>query len=345
MSRISQTLTCLLLLGSSTGCDLGSAIDSLPEDLSFRCPCWGTGGLGNTFQLVAGSLASVSRKDIEVPAFHESIGTPDSLRLDLVELSVDGGWVPLVEVGADIDGLYGYSCQNQACRRREGDEFVGARFHFTHRSVEGGLPNDVIRILRIEEWDDSELPGYRFVYDNHPDPSALHAQACPGGVDDNHFVTVYEDLDVYMNWADLFPPKTHPTLFFGCQSAAIVKADIFGYGMYSGFDREIHEAAVRVVRADYCGDGESWTMDNTQIHIQDTLGVQPDEITEEDELEAIWGIDGAICVYKPRVWMTDVTEVICDGGVHIQECDPTDDINTYPDALFLTKTRVFGFAE
>jgi len=345
MSRLSQTLTCLLLLGSSTGCDLESAIDSLPEDLSFRCPCWGTGGLQNTFMLTDDSLAGVVRKDIVTPAFHESIGSSDSLRLDLVEVPLGGGWVPLVEIGANANGLYGYACPNQACRMQKGADFLGARFHFTHRTFVEGHPSDETKILRIEEWDDSELPSYRFVYDDAPQPAAPEAQVCPADADDNYFATVYEDLDVDLMTGNLFEPKIHPTLMFGCQSAAIVKADIFGYGMYSGFDRETHEATVRVVRADYCGDGNSWTLDNSLIHVQDTLGVEPDPITENDELEAIWGIDGAICVYEPRLWwIYDAAEIVCD-GVPIPVCNSTDDINTYPDALFLTKLYEPGLTE
>ncbi len=344
MSRLAPSFAGLLLLGSIAGCDLDPSADSGAEDLSFRCPCWNTNGLQNTFILTDESVAGVVRRDVEFPAFHKSAGSSDSLRLDLVEVpAVGGGWIPLAEVGADEDGLYGYACPDQACRRRVGGEFVGARFHFTHRTVVLGLRSDETKILRIEGWDGSEIPSYRFVYDEHPDPSAPEAQVCPGDASDN-IATVYEDLDVDLNTGNLFDPKHHQTLMFGCQSAAIGKAEALGYGMYSGFDRETHEAAVRVIRADYCGDGDSWTLDNALIHVQDTLGVQPLEITENDELEAIWGMDGAICVYEPRLWWTyDATDVVCD-GVPIPVCNATDDINTYPDALFLSKLYEAGFA-
>jgi hypothetical protein len=55
-----------------------------------------------------------------------------------------------------------------------------------------------------------------------------------------------------------------------------------------------HQACVRLLRADYCGDGVSYTRNGTPINIYDSLGINPD--TEAWAFEASWGRDGARCV-------------------------------------------------
>jgi hypothetical protein len=55
-----------------------------------------------------------------------------------------------------------------------------------------------------------------------------------------------------------------------------------------------HEACVRMMRADYCGNGTPHTVDGTLINAYDALGVQDD--TETWPLEAEWDADGARCV-------------------------------------------------
>lgn len=59
------------------------------------------------------------------------------------------------------------------------------------------------------------------------------------------------------------------------------------------------EACVRMMRADYCGDGRSHTRPGIQIDMWDRAGVQ---VTQSDmPFEAAWGPDGAVCLAKVRV--------------------------------------------
>jgi ADYC domain len=61
-----------------------------------------------------------------------------------------------------------------------------------------------------------------------------------------------------------------------------------------------HEACVRMIRADYCGDGTPWTQDGRRIDVYDSAGVQ--QMTRPMWFfEAEWGEDGAACVSKQRV--------------------------------------------
>src|SRR5262249_42702503 len=62
-----------------------------------------------------------------------------------------------------------------------------------------------------------------------------------------------------------------------------------------------YQACVRMVRADYCGDGVGHTRNGTPIDIFDHIGIQQDEPTPALSFEAAWGPDGAICVRHTRL--------------------------------------------
>ena len=68
--------------------------------------------------------------------------------------------------------------------------------------------------------------------------------------------------------------------------------------------REHHLACVRMVRADYCGDGTPHTRNGTQIDIYDSLDVQrraEDDPQNPQIFEAGWSPEGATYLYRPRI--------------------------------------------
>jgi len=61
-----------------------------------------------------------------------------------------------------------------------------------------------------------------------------------------------------------------------------------------------HEACTRALRADYCGDGNSWTLNGRKIDLYDGIGIQ--QPTRPFWLfEAEWTDDSAACVTTQRV--------------------------------------------
>ncbi|HEX2572846.1 MAG TPA: ADYC domain-containing protein [Polyangia bacterium] len=103
---------------------------------------------------------------------------------------------------------------------------------------------------------------------------------------------------------------------FACRGAAIAKCVEWGYrpwervlGCKGGNCAAVslepyHQACTRMVRADYCGDGEPWTVDGRAINIFDGLGIQTD--TESWTFEAEWGPGGARCLTRDRVLQLEV---------------------------------------
>jgi ADYC domain len=96
------------------------------------------------------------------------------------------------------------------------------------------------------------------------------------------------------------------TLLITCVSGAEGKCIRFGYKPWGRAAdgtplAPYYQACVRLVRADYCGDGIGHTRDGTSIDIFDRIGVQHDEPGPGMSLEAAWGPDGAICVRHTRL--------------------------------------------
>lgn len=60
-----------------------------------------------------------------------------------------------------------------------------------------------------------------------------------------------------------------------------------------------HQACTRALRADYCGDGRSWTVDGTMLAVYDGIGVRAD--LDAWHLEAEWTPAGAACVVRERI--------------------------------------------
>lgn len=97
-----------------------------------------------------------------------------------------------------------------------------------------------------------------------------------------------ENLDDAITWA--------------CRGAALAKAVEWGYRPWASHAgtplEDYHEAAVRMIRADYCGDGVHHTTNGNPIDVADRLGIQVSDTTWP--VEAKWGPDGAVCLNTPR---------------------------------------------
>lgn len=110
---------------------------------------------------------------------------------------------------------------------------------------------------------------------------------------------------------------------FACVNAAIGKCALWGY--HPGKTRQEclsslckqqplpswHQACIRMVRADYCGDGVPHTRDGTAINVWDNLGIEsPDPSSWE--MEAEWTQDGARCIRHTRWLQADSSSTVTD---------------------------------
>ena len=147
------------------------------------------------------------------------------------------------------------------------------------------------------------IPLYTFLFEkdgrNGDDEIGLF-ETCsvPEGGYHTTTAVLYQDLFVHDENGVVKP--TSDSLYIGCVAGAVGKVATWGYWPDALPDLGRFEAAVRMVRADYCGDGWSYTHEGTPIGIADQLGVNDPspELSSLDTgfFEAVWRTDGADCV-------------------------------------------------
>jgi hypothetical protein len=71
-----------------------------------------------------------------------------------------------------------------------------------------------------------------------------------------------------------------------------------------------------MLRADYCGDGTSWTFNGNLVNVYDNVGIQKD--SENWYHEAVWTPSGAACM-SPGVYRLNMPT--CYDKLVSQSCD------------------------
>ncbi len=100
--------------------------------------------------------------------------------------------------------------------------------------------------------------------------------------------------------------ETEGTISFSCTGGAEAKCIRFGYKPWGHTPdgaslAPYYQSCLRLVRADYCGDGVGHTRNGTPIDIFDRIGIQKDETAPGMSFEAAFAPDGAVCVAHPRL--------------------------------------------
>jgi hypothetical protein len=88
--------------------------------------------------------------------------------------------------------------------------------------------------------------------------------------------------------------STSSTKFtFACRGKTVAKCIELGYKTFKGKTNQM-VTCVRLLRGDYCGNGNAYTVDGTLLNLFDNVGVQAD--TQAWHREAEWTMTGAKCV-------------------------------------------------
>ncbi len=153
--------------------------------------------------------------------------------------------------------------------------------------VRGEYPNDDVLYYGVSVLGDDATP--LCGYDAEGEP--IRALALPGRWDQTA-----GDKGAG-GWVDT------DTFFFACQGSSVAKCFEMGFKPWriAGHGKKIisqHEACVRALRADYCGDGVSHTVAGIELSIWTDAGDAPDPT---HEFEGQWAFDGARCLAATRV--------------------------------------------
>jgi hypothetical protein len=131
---------------------------------------------------------------------------------------------------------------------------------------------------------------------------------------------------------------------FACTNGAIAKCVRWGYKPWKTVDgvslAPYHQTCMRVVLADYCGDGSPHTRDGTAINIYDRLGIEKRDANANMVFEAAWSPSGAVYLNEPR--RAKAADVVAEcperlsnrTGLGLSEAEIRE---RYPDALIFTE--------
>ncbi len=132
----------------------------------------------------------------------------------------------------------------------------------------------------------------------------------------------------------------------GCRYAALAKCVEWAYRYQTGPNEWVHEACTRMVRADYAGDGTSYTENGTRIYVGDSLLL----VTQRSHpgwlvKEAEWGMNGATCINRSALRQQDLTGCADDSSCFagIPECENTDDLTPSDPGLIMTAVSLSAF--
>jgi hypothetical protein len=80
-----------------------------------------------------------------------------------------------------------------------------------------------------------------------------------------------------------------------CRGATVAKCVELGYKTFQGYTTQL-TSCIRLLRGDFCGSGNAYTVDGTELNLYDNVAVQRD--TENWAPEAEWTPSGARCVNR-----------------------------------------------
>ena len=209
---------------------------------------------------------------------------------------VNIGGVPIVDVGI-VDG--------KIVGRRQSDNLQVSGSSLKNARLKGRYSDSTVVDIRIDD----------VVHDDFYDVDWNYASVSfNGGVTWQPYCKDGEPvLPVKNRWSATRSRINDPNVFtFACDLAALAKCVKWGYNPQRSKQEcdgagnckqqqldDWHEACIRLVTADYCGDGVSHTRNGTPIDIYDNLNIQTRSGNLRG-LEADWTANGARCIRQTR---------------------------------------------
>lgn len=161
---------------------------------------------------------------------------------------------------------------------------------------------EISHVASVPTWSNLSIPD-EVVYSFEYALDGIRKPICPTEDVDDQFVTIiagetYDRESITVNPAD--PAK----FTLACAKEAVFKMKMLGYFPNSpvGDSPAERQATLKMLTADYCGTGYEFTAPGTPVNWLNKFGsVLPQwSAPKAEDLEAIWGPDGAICVNTYR---------------------------------------------
>jgi hypothetical protein len=323
--RTYQLLALALTLSGTSACDEAPAFGA--GDVALRPGGYGTGGiLINTSATGDWAVAHLDRNfgveldgvvlDSVVVKGNDKIEEPVALdKVWVKEGQIFGSWKWVEFSGADFEGsqwnLKIAGSQNAPERTMTLDKYVlDAEGRHRYTFLYPNDPNYGYHFWNFNYLFSKLNPGTR----SDEEPQQQDLAVCAPDPDNNGSVEALVYGDVYVDMDNGTVKERLDTINIACLSGGVGKAGLWGYLPYVvGLD--FFEAGVRTVRADYCGDGGTFTKPGNSVVLRDSFPVYPDfGQYAGNPTETIMGVKGALCLDFPRDSNWDPADVLCNGN-------------------------------
>jgi hypothetical protein len=183
-----------------------------------------------------------------------------------------------------------------------GNALVGWKLVFDHKGTE--YEAEILVYEQHPDWVDGVLIdtyslGY---YDPAANGEGPLENVCPGlSLDDT--TIVFTPGETYDDATKTVVPGQSDLVTIGCRGHAIAKMKFMGHDPNDNYGSAVEnrQATLKMLTADYCGDGVSHTEVGQPLDWMDELGLFSLSWTPtDDDLEARWNEDGAACLNLPR---------------------------------------------
>lgn len=159
---------------------------------------------------------------------------------------------------------------------------------------------DIFDYAEHPSWSDSQpVATYTLTYYDSGTDSDFNL--CPGMDEDLTSITILGG-ERYDGNAKTVVPGSSKWVTLACRGHALAKLRMMGYAPNDGYGSSPaqRQATLKMLTADYCGNGHSYTAIGTPLDWTNARGDFPQMTSEPSRLEAKWSHKGASCLDKPR---------------------------------------------
>jgi len=297
----------------SSACD-GETTEQVEETLTARSG----GGFGCSHcGIVLGNSPNVNGADLS--DLHLDATNSSGVKLRLGTGPLPDAYPFTLGVDLDTETFIALNPQDPDEVLFEGADFVGAKI-----AVElpggGGTATLVITDYdeEVESWANggTHMVAYRAQYLT----GGAYKSLCPSTSPENQWFTLIAG-EIYNRSNNLITPSPR-SVSIACVGEAAAKMKLMDFHPEGNRRASIDErsATLRMITADYCGDGTSYTSTGVPVAWRDAENlVEPP--TDEAVLEAMWTKDGARCLDTPRLSERDMIHCEIPDCEGIQEFD------------------------
>lgn len=203
----------------------------------------------------------------------------------------------------------------------KGSELIGSKI-----TIENTGDGTTVELIihdhgTVPSWTGNPFPVDRYVLTSYDETQQRHVPVCTDASDTSHDSAwaVLVSGERY-SWSAKSVIASGPTgagwFNISCKDNALYKMKLMGYDPQPGpanthsTTPEQRQATLKMVTADYCGTGYSFTETGTPLHWYNQAGWSDNGMPPSSTFEALWNHTGALCLDTPRLGTDELQDIL-----------------------------------